>query len=397
MRPAAAFLPALALTVTTACNSSPPGDRSFDADTGLLRARADAVVLDSGTGKLVVSPALQGRVVTSTLGDGVGLGFVNRELITHPPAQSAFYNYGGEDRFWMGPEGGPYAMYFAPGQEFKLENWQVPADLNSGAFRVVGSDSRRVDLQRDMHLSNRLGTRFDLRVSRRIDVPTQKELEALLHGPLPAGAQWVAYRSSNEVQNTGARAWTRDSGLPCIWILGMFTPGPRSFVIAPFRNDPALTGPPVQTGYFGALGPERLRQGSNFVLFRADAQYRSKIGLYPERVQPTLGAYDPDSRVLTLVYFQPMERGAPYLNELWNANSPEPYHGDVANSYNHGGPEQFFELESSSPALELQPGESRVHEHATVHLRLERDADLAQIARATLGVDWNEVARLAGW
>jgi len=70
----------------------------------------------------------------------------------------------------------------------------------------------------------------------------------------------------------------------------------------------------------------------------------------------------------------------------------EPYRGDALNSYNDGPPAPgqpplgpFFELESSSPALALAPGESYTHVHRTFHFT-GPEADLDQIARAVLKI-----------
>ena len=77
----------------------------------------------------------------------------------------------------------------------------------------------------------------------------------------------------------------------------------------------------------------------------------------------------------------------------------EPYKGDVVNSYNDGpaapgkpplGP--FYELETSSPALSLGPGQHYTHVHRTFHF-VGPEAELDRIARATLKVG---VADLAG-
>ncbi len=69
-----------------------------------------------------------------------------------------------------------------------------------------------------------------------------------------------------------------------------------------------------------------------------------------------------------------------------------PYAGDVVNSYNDGPPtpgvEQlgaFYELETSSPAAELGPGERLSHVHRTFHFQ-GPEAALDAIARKTLGV-----------
>jgi hypothetical protein len=70
----------------------------------------------------------------------------------------------------------------------------------------------------------------------------------------------------------------------------------------------------------------------------------------------------------------------------------EPFKGDVVNSYNDGPPAPgkpplgpFYELETSSPALELAPAEEHTHVHRTFHL-VGPEGDLDRIARTTLGV-----------
>lgn len=364
-------------------------------DAAFLVREAGAVTLAAGSGEVVVSPALQGRVMTSGFGaDAPSLGFVHRALVVDPPASAPFLNFGGEDRFWLGPEGGPYALYFGDSPERDLAHWQVPEALNDGAFQVVGQSAGALELRRPMSLRNALGTVFDLEVTRRIEIPSAAEVAELV-GPLPPGAEWVAFRTRNRVRNTGAEAWVPERGLPCIWILGQFTPGPRTWVIAPFRR--AGAGPPLRADYFGQVPPERLILADGFALFRADGALRSKIGILRDRALPVAGAYDPDTRILTLVRFGPIDARARYVDETWPVDQPDPWSGDVLNSYNHGGPEPFFELESSSPALALRPGQSQEHVHLTLHLRCADDAQLAAAAERALGVDWRLVRELAGW
>ena len=81
---------------------------------------------------------------------------------------------------------------------------------------------------------------------------------------------------------------------------------------------------------------------------------------------------------------------------MWEIQ-PEPYKGDVVNSYNDGPPAPdkpplgpFYELETSSPAAALAPGGSLVHRHRTIHLVGERSA-LDAVARRVLGVSLDEV------
>jgi hypothetical protein len=132
------------------------------------------------------------------------------------------------------------------------------------------------------------------------------------------------------------------------------------------------------------------------LFFRADANYRSKIGISPRRAKPVLGSYDEANRTLTLVQFT-FHRGViDYVNSAWELQK-EPFRGDVANSYNDGpaqpGAKQlgkFYELESSSPALALQPGESATHVHQTIHLQ-GNERKLDAVARAVLGVGLEEI------
>ena len=73
----------------------------------------------------------------------------------------------------------------------------------------------------------------------------------------------------------------------------------------------------------------------------------------------------------------------------------DPFIGDVVNSYNDGplpdgsqmGP--FYELETSSAAANLNPGEVLTHEHATFHFQGEKDV-LEHISKEVLGVGFDQ-------
>ena len=94
-----------------------------------------------GLAKVAVSPAWQGRVMTSTAGGDAGLsfGWINRELIESRKLQPHMNAFGGEDRFWMGPEGGQFSIFFAKGTKFDLADWQTPAPIDTLPFQVVRS------------------------------------------------------------------------------------------------------------------------------------------------------------------------------------------------------------------------------------------------------------------
>ena len=82
-----------------------------------LVAHTNVVELTGENGERVaICPEYQGRVMTSTCGDleGRSLGWVNKSFIEKGEKDPHFNNYGGEDRLWLGPEGGPYSLWFAP-------------------------------------------------------------------------------------------------------------------------------------------------------------------------------------------------------------------------------------------------------------------------------------------
>jgi hypothetical protein len=80
---------------------------------------------------------------------------------------------------------------------------------------------------------------------------------------------------------------------------------------------------------------------------------------------------------------------------MWEIQD-EPFKGDVLNSYNDGpladgsqmGP--FYELESSSPAANLYPGESLAHIHQTFHFQGNEDV-LNSITLKIFGISLKEI------
>jgi hypothetical protein len=231
-------------------------------------------------------------------------------------------------------------------------------------------------------------------VLRRIQALDVTNVESLA-GPLPAGTQWTGWSTETVVVNVGDTPWTRDGGLPCVWVIGMFAPGDDAWVIAPFRPDHADPdgGPPVRADHFGEVPEDRFRIGDGFAVFRADARAEGKIGVLRDRARDRIAAWDPDTGVLTVVFFGPIDREAPYLSEQWGESLETPYYGDVANAYNSGA-EPFFELESSSPALELEPGGRHLHRHVTLHFRPEGGVALETLVRGALGLAWQDVQDL---
>jgi len=362
----------------------------FGDDVAFLRAHTEGtIVLSRGDARVAISPAYQGRVMTSSArGDeGTSCGWIHRDAIASGVRAPHMNAFGGEDRFWLGPEGGQYGLYFAPGASFDLAHWQVPEAIDWGGWDIVSRTQSAVAFRRDMQLVNASGTPFSIRVDRTVRLLDDAEASALVEGHTDVAV--VAYASINEITNTGEVAWARASGLVSIWILSMYPPSPRATVVIPFHADAA--GPIVNDAYFGAVPSDRLRVDDGVLYFRADGQRRSKIGVPSGPAMDTLGSWDPDREVLTIVRATLPDAPAPYVNSMWETQSA-PYAGDVVNSYCDGpvGPGQpplgpFYELESSSPAAALAPGTSMQHTQTTLHVQGPR-ASLDAIARARFGV-----------
>ena len=373
---------------------------TFADDVDLLRTHADAVVLAAPSGgRVLVAPRYQGRVMTSAFTDDEpGNGWVNRAAVADPTVRPQINVYGGEERMWLGPEGGPFGLFFPPGAPFTFARWQTPALLDTVPWPVTRRTDTAVSLAIDGELVNRAGTRLRLRLDRTVRVLASPAETAAALGvrQLPEGVESVGYVTDNGLTNTGDVPWVRETGVPSIWLLGMLRHGEQARIVIPVRPGPdTARGPRVNDAYFGKIPADRLAVRENFVVLRADGAARGKIGVGPRRARDTLGAWNPETGVLTVARFSLDPQATEYVDSSW-AEQRDPFAGDVVNAYNDGptpagaplGP--FFELESSSPALPLVAGQRHVHRQATVHLRGDRDA-LDTLSRSLLGAGLDEI------
>jgi hypothetical protein len=400
--PLAVLLTLSALSLLAATSQA----QTFGEDVSFLRGHTKVVVLASAEGRarVAVCPDLQGRVMTSSArGEaGASFGWINRALVASRQRDPHFNAYGGEDRFWLGPEGGQFALFFKKGDPFDLAHWHTPPPIDIEPYPITAEAPDRVAFRKDMDLVNAAGTRLRLRLDRTVRLVPSGEAWKDVGLEPAAGADLVAYESENRITNTGEAPWRKETGLVSVWILGMFRPSPATTVVIPFKPGPETTlGPAVNDAYFGRVPKDRLVVREGVLFFRGDGQYRSKVGIPPSRALPVLGSYDADGRVLTLVQFTRPEGAVDYVNSMWEIQE-RPYAGDVVNSYNDGVPAPgakplgpFYELETSSPAAALGPGASLVHRHRTLHL-VGDPASLDRVARKTLGVGLEAVAAALG-
>ncbi|NOZ19709.1 MAG: hypothetical protein GXP25_01335 [Planctomycetes bacterium] len=382
-----------------------PVKGSFADDVGFLKKHTDVIVLsnDTGNAQVAVCPEYQGRVMTSSAGgsDGLSFGWINREWVAAKKRDPHINVFGGEDRFWLGPEGGQYSIFFKKGDPFDLEHWHTPAAIDWGGYDIASQGKTEAVFKKAFALKNYSDFEFTVEVNRKVGLYDTDGICKALGIKSLGGAKAVGYFSDNKIANTGKAEWKKGTGLLSIWILGMFTPSPDTTIVLPFKAGAEdKLGPIVNDAYFGKVPADRLIIKDGVMFFKGDGKYRSKIGISPKRAKEIVGSYDAGNGVLTLVKLT-LPGTTDYVNSMWEIQK-EPYAGDTVNSYNDGPPEPgakpmgpFYELETSSPAAALKPAESLSHVHSTFHIQ-GSEADLNPIAKATLGVSIVEIKAAFG-
>jgi len=365
----------------------------------LLEHFKDLIVLKNGESSILISPELQGRVMTSTANgnSGKSFGWINYDLIVSGEINEHFNPTGGEERFWLGPEGGQYSLYFEKDTEFEFDNWYVPKELDTETFDLIDNSENHAFFEREMKLVNYTGAIFELKVQRNIKLLDKEEASGILGLSIPETLKMVGFASENSITNMGAESWGKKTGLLSIWILSMFNSSDETTIIVPFKKgDDDLLGNKVTDDYFGKIPKERLQVYDSVLFFKADGKERGKIGISPQRALPVLGSYDAKNKVLTIAKFSLPEGVTDYVNSQWELQQ-FPYSGDAANAYNDGPLEDggqlgpFYELESSSPALDLKSNERSTHTHQTFHF-IGDEVELEKLAKELLSVSLKELA-----
>lgn len=381
----------------------------FREDLSFLKQHTDIITLTNGEAAVAVAPAYQGRVMTSTVDreNGVSFGWINRKVIEKGllseeerkgKLEEHIYIFGGEERFWLGPEGGQFALFFKPGSKFEFSDWRTPAAIDTEPFELVQQSSTTAKFKRNCKLTNFSGTQFVMGIERSVRLLDQAAIAKVLEtDSIDESIKYVGYETDNRLTNRGENAWTKQTGMPSIWILGMYNPSPKTTIVIPFKpGDAAELGPKVNDTYFGKVPPEYLKVDDDVLFFKGDGTRRGKIGITPERSLGIAGSYDAEGHVLTIVTYNVQDAPNGYVNSMWEMQK-EPFKGDVINAYNDGSPAPgepplgpFYELETSSPAAALKPGETMTHVQQTLHLQGSEDA-LDPIAQRLLGVHLDEI------
>jgi hypothetical protein len=403
----------LLMIIATSCNSSNNSNEqsknkdsanykegTFGYDVNFLKQHDDVVVLqsDGGTSQVIVSPKYQAKVFTSTAdgNEGSSFGWVNYKAFSGP-LDEHMNGYGGENRFWLGPEGGRFSLYFKPKAEMTFANWKTPAPIDTEPWNVTTKSDVSVAMQKDMNLTNYNGTQMQMHVDRTVNILNRQQAAERVGVALNNSLKVVGYETKNVLTNKGTTAWTEETGMPCIWILDMFKPSDETTIVIPFKNS---AGQPFNTvattNYFGEIPADRIKHKDEVLYFKADGKSRGKLGVLPAKVKPVAGSYDAKNRVLTITMFD-VSPESKYLNQEWNTKKP-PFSGDAMNAYNDGPLEDgtqmgpFYEIESVSPAAFLKPNESLSHSHSVFHFTGSEEA-LDAIAKKVFGVSLDQIKK----
>jgi len=382
------------------CDINPPGNHfsggTFGYDLNFLKQQDSVIVLKSedGNSQIIISPKYQGKVFTSTA-DGLGgksFGWINYKTFSASSLDPHMNAYGGEDRLWLGPEGGKFALFFRPGTKMEFPNWHTPTAFDFERWVTTFKSDTKASMSKSARLINYAGTELNLTVVRQIDLLDARSIRKMLNINYTDKVKAVAIKTTNTIINTGNNTWDKQTGAPCLWNLDMFSPSENTVIVVPYvTND---TGKIATTDYFGEIPANRIKYANGVLLFRADGKWRGKLGLSPNRAKDIAGSYDPENNVLTITSFD-MEPNATYLNQEWKTDK-DPFVGDAVNAYNDGplpngsqmGP--FYEIESVSPAAFLKPAEALIHAHSVFHFTGDK-RELNQIALKTLGFSLQDI------
>ncbi|HEX8021809.1 DUF6786 family protein [Mucilaginibacter sp.] len=370
---------------------------TFGHDLDFLKAKDSVIVLkdNSGLGQIIVSPKYQAKVFTSTADglNGKSFGWIKYETFDLKEPDPHMNAFGGEDRLWLGPEGGQFSLFFKPGTKMEFANWHTPAAVDNESWELISSSSKKVSMSKNTRLQNYAGTDLSIKLERDVEIIEPEAIRETLGIDAHSAVKSVGFNTVNTIINAGDKAWDKTTGAPCLWNLDMFTPSPKVVIVVPYNEK--ATGKVATTNYFGEIPKDRITYKNGILLFKADGKSRGKLGIPPNRAKNMAGSYDAENEVLTITVFD-VDSAASYLNQEWKTDTA-PYSGDAVNAYNDGpladgkqmGP--FYEIESVSPAAFLKPGEKLTHKHSVFHFTGSKVA-LNKIALKTLDISLDDIS-----
>ena len=368
-------------------------DLSFFSQYGV-----ETLILSQGDSVVAVSPALQARVMTSSYGGSKGpsLGWINRVQLAFKKLDARKVQIGGEDRFWVGPQGGDFSIFFEDGALRSEENWKIPAFMSSEPWSLVGRNSHRAKFEKTAEFENAKGTKFRIKAEREISVLNRKHVSDVLGIEIPESVDMVAFQSFNKLTNLGEKPWTPDGGMLNISVQSCFNANRKTCAFVPYRpGDPSELGDIVRDNFFQTSGAGNSDGGltvdPSFIKYRTDGKSLGAIGISALRSEGIALGFDEANSLLTvIIYIKPADRRA-YLPSSWRRASGA-FDGDAISVFNNGPAAgsnapgaAYYEISTYSPALSLDAGKSQFHLQRTFHFH-GSEYDLGLISYKLAGI-----------
>ena len=371
----------------------------FGLDLAFLERYADCVVLGEGESFVAISPKLQARVMTSTLDgeEGYSMGWINRNLIAANGPESHMNLYGGEDRFWIGPEGTEHSVFFEKDALFVPDNWKIPREISSQPWAVKSQSRYQASFEKEIHLTNARGEKFDMLALREISYISKENAQNILKIEIPESVKMVAFQSANKITNIGSSAWGEKTGYLNLAVLSTFHANKTTYAFVPFnQGDPKNLGTIITDLYNESPIGDRLSVAPDFVRMRLDGAKLGEIFMSPRRSRSIMGFYDSDKNLLTIITFVPPSAPKKYIVPYWRRTN-DMLGGDALGVFNNGPAnhdtfyaDKLFKASTYSPALALEPQKSQMHIQRTFHFK-GSEYELEKIAQKLLGVGMKEL------
>ena len=358
------------------------------------------VILSDGDSIVALSPAWQGRVLTSTFGgvEAPALGWINRRLIADKTLDAQKAVIGGEDSFAIGPQGGDESVFFDRGKVYTEDNWIAPAWISSQPWNVVARTQTQVKFEKSAEFENAKGAQFKIKAEREVSLLTRKNVTEILGIEIPDAVKIVAFQSLNKLTNAGDKPWTAADGLLNVSVRGCFNAVKDSFVFVPYRKgNVSDLGDVYKDDYFEpAIGPSGSARTvlvtEDYIRFRADGRTLSGISVPAPRSEGIAISYDDVNKVLTVVtYLRPVGNRA-YLISSWRRTPAPNEMGEAISVFNNGplsltsaSAPKYFEISTHSPAMDLKAGRAQFHLQRTFHFH-GSEYDLGLISYKLAGI-----------
>ena len=290
----------------------------------LKKIDPDLLVRPCGTGNLLVSNKLQGRIMAE-----IGGRLIHRfdaDLAEHPDPEN-FNNLGGNS-LWPAPEGGDFAFNYPP-----EGSWYVQKGINSVKSALLEEGQGSLLIGKEFELLNRRGKTVKVTWRRRIAPAPAPEL------PVPA----LKYRSVDTLEL--AEPAELDDVLISAWSLEQL---PGASGITAFGCCAKGAKEAVNTDFYGDPMP-RLTFEDKWFKFALGGPCRLQIGISSGAAPELIGSFDP-ARGIAVVRTTPARSDGRYINFADNDQKNGPFSAADQYSIFNGSEElDFHELETLAP------------------------------------------------